>query len=293
MTCAAQKPEWVPEMTSLTSHWLTSLSPFFNKIKSIRDTFVPSGTKNDVHPPSDFLKITAFTQVSEDTVDIIIRNTLTKSCLLEPWPKFLIKESSDILLPSIAKLANCSIMEGYVPDGFKTAVVTPLIIKATLLADDLKNYRPVSGLSFISKLVECVVAKQLLEHIHVYNSNNPYQSAYKTSHSTETALLSIKNEVYIFLSIGEPTALILLDLSAAFDAVDHSTLLSCLQTWFGVDGFVLKWFTSYLSECYQSIKIGSTLSDICKLIFGVPQCSVLGRLIFSLYTTPHRLVIGK
>ena len=82
-------------------------------------------------------------------------------------------------------------MEGCVPDAFKTSVVTPSIKKTNLPLDDLKNYHPVSGLSFISKLVECVVAKQLLEHIHNLD-NQSYQSAYKAGHSTETALLSIK-----------------------------------------------------------------------------------------------------
>ena len=131
-----------------------------------------------------------------------------------------------------------------------------------------------------------MVAKQLLENIHVHNLHNPYQSACKTDHSTETALLSIKNEDQLSLSRGEPTALILLNLLAAFDTNDHSTLLHCLQTSFGIDGSVLKWFTSYLIECYQSIKIDSTLSDLCKLLFGVPQGSISGPLLFSLYTTP-------
>ena len=143
---------------------------------------------------------------------------------------------------------------GTLPDAFKTAVVTPLIKKANLPSDDLKNYCPVSGLSFISKLVERVVARQLLEHIHVNNLDNPYQLAYKAGHSTETALLSIKNEVHLSLSRGEPIALVLLDLSAAVDTIDHSTLLSCLRIWFGVGGSVLKWFTSYLTDWYQSGK---------------------------------------
>ena len=178
-------------------------------------------------------------------------------------------------------------MEGCVLDALKTAVVTPLIKKANLPSDDLKNYLPLSGLSFISNLVECVVAKQLLEHIHVHNLDNLYQSAYKVGHSTETAHLSIKNEVHLSLSRGEPTALVLLDLSAAFDTIDQSTLLSCLCIWFGVGGSVLKWFTSYLTDHYQSIKIGSTLSDVCKLLFSVLQGSVLGPLLFSLFTTPQ------
>ena len=87
--------------------------------------------------------------------------------------------------------------------------------------------------------------------------------------------------------------MVLLDLSAAFDTIDHSTLLSCLRNWFGVGGCVLKWFTSYLTDRYQSIKIGSTLSDVCKLLFGVPQGSVLGPLLFSLYTTPLSLIISR
>ena len=81
-------------------------------------------------------------------------------------------------------------------------MVTPLIKKPNLPLDDLKNYRPVSGLSLISKPVECVVAKQLLEHIHIHNLDNPYQSAYKAGHSNETAFLSIKNEVHLSLSKG-------------------------------------------------------------------------------------------
>ena len=108
-----------------------------------------------------------------------------------------------------------------------------------------------------------MVAKQLLEHIHVHNLDNPYQSACKTGHSTETSLLSIKNEVHLSLIRGQPAALILLGTSAAFDTIDHSTLLHCLQTLFEIGGSVLKWFTSYLSECYQAIKIGSTLSNLC------------------------------
>ena len=129
-----------------------------------------------------------------------------------------------------------------------------------------------------------MVAKQLLEHIHVHNLDNPYQLAYKAGHSTERALLSIKNEVHWSLSKGEPTALVLSDLSAAFDT--DTTLLSCLHIWFGIGGSVLKCFTSYLTDHYQSLKIGSTLSDVCKLLFGVLKGSILGPLLFSLYTSP-------
>ena len=170
----------------------------------------------------------------------------------------------------MTKLVNCSLYAGLVPDGFKKAVVTPLITKVSLPVEDLKNYRPVSGLSFISKLVEHVVAKQLVDHIHRHGLDNSYQSAYKSGHSMEAALLSIKNYIHLSLSRGEATALVLLDLSSAFDIIDHSTLLSCLLDWFGVGGSTLKWFSSYLTEHCQSVKIGSTLSDLQRLLFGIP-----------------------
>ena len=103
-----------------------------------------------------------------------------------------------------------------------------------------------SGLCFLSKLVERVVARQLTSHINNNKLDNPHQSAYKPGHSTETALLSIKNEVHLSLARGEPTALVLLDLSAAFDTIDHNILLGYLKSWFGLGGTVLRWFASYL-----------------------------------------------
>ena len=136
-----------------------------------------------------------------------------------------------------------------------------------------------------------VVAKQLMQHINSNNLDNPHQSAYKTGHSTETALLHIKNEIHTSLSCGEPIALVLLDLAAAFDTIDHDTLLICLKTWFGVCSTALKWFSSYLNHRFQAIKIGSTLSKLHELLLGVPQGSVLGPLLFSLYTTPLSKVI--
>ena len=178
-----------------------------------------------------------------------------------------------------------------VPADFKKAVVTPLIKKSSLPPDDLKNYRPVSGLCFISKLVERVVASQLNDYVCSNGLENVKQSAYKLGYSTKTALLSIKNDVHLALARGEATAVVLLDQSAAFDTIDHGTLLGCLSSWFGVGGVVLEWFKSYLSDHLQCVKIGSILSGAKKLLCGVPQGSVLGPILFSLYTTPLNKVI--
>ena len=132
---------------------------FYNKIKKIRDNFASIGIENDIHRPSDPPKLNVCRKVSEEAVDKIIKMSPTKSCLLDPLPTFLITECIDILLPSFTKLVNCLIMKGCVPDAFKSAVVTPLIKMPNLPSNDLKNYPQVSGLSFVSKLVECVVAK--------------------------------------------------------------------------------------------------------------------------------------
>ena len=142
----------------------------------------------------------------------------------------------------------------------------------------------------MSKLVERVVARQLTSHINNNKLDNSHQSAYKPGHSTETALLSIKKEVYLSLARGEPTALVLLDLSSAFDTIDHNILLGYLKSWFGLGGTVLRWFASYLRNHCQAIKIGSTLSELSNLIYGISQGSVLGPL-FSLYTTPLSKII--
>ena len=167
----------------------------------------------------------------------------------------------------------------------------PLIKKASLPYEDLKNYHPVSGLCFVSKLVELVVVKWLMQHINSNNLDHPHQSAYKTGQSTETVLLHIKNEIHTTLPPGKPTALVLLDLLAAFDAVDHDTLLKCLKSWFGVCSIAPKWFSSYLNHRFQAIEIGSTLSELHELLVGVPQGSLLSHLLFSLYTTPLSKVI--
>ena len=245
-----------------------------------------------VHPPFDPSTLTVFTQVTQDEIGKIISKSPTKSCLLIPLPTFLINQCIDILLPSITELVNCSLWEGLVPDGFKKAVVTPLIKKASLPVEDLKNYRPVSGLSLISKLVERVVARQLVDHIHRHGLDNPYQSAYKSGHSTEMALLSIKNDVHLSLSQGEATALILLELSAAFDTIDHTTLLSCLLDWL-VLAVLLSNGSLPICGMLRSVKIGSTLSDLQKMLLGIPQGSDLGPLLFSLYTSPLSTLIGK
>lgn len=155
----------------------------------------------------------------------------------------------------------------------------------------MKNYRPVSILSFISKVLEKVVAQRIQSHINLTNASNPFQSAYRKSHSTETALLRIQNDISTAMDKGKVTALTLLDLSAAFDTIDHLILLKRLETWFSISGSALHWFSSYLTDRSQQIRLDDILSPKVTLPYGVPQGSVLGPILFTLYTTPLGTVI--
>ena len=154
--------------------------------------------------------------------------------------------------------------------------------KAWINTPVFRNFRPVSNLAFITKLVETVVAKQL----HYLNCNNLFllfQSAYRKNHSTETALLKIMNDILLNMNNQCVTLLIVLDLSAAFDAVNHDTMPRRLEYSFCIQGKALSWFASYLSGRTQQIMINESLSKPFKLEFGVPQGSCLGPLLFTLY----------
>ena len=174
-----------------------------------------------------------------------------KQCGLDPCPTFLVKSCADILAQTFSSIINFSLSDGSFPSGFKSAVVTPSLKKASLSRNELKNYRPVSGLNFVSKLIEKVVAKQVNQHLKQHKLDNPSQSAYKAGHSTETTLLSIQDDILCAMDRGEVTALTLLDLSAAFHTIDHKMLLDRLAGWYGFSGSVLKWFRCYLSDRFQ------------------------------------------
>jgi len=281
------RPACLPDCKSLGQLASTFGSYFSDKISVIHAAFPNnSPPMQDSSPNIDILPLDSFVSVTQDEVRRLILASPCKSCELDPIPTILLKSCLDVLITPITSLINMSLAEGSVPPAFKSAVVTPLLKKTTLPRDDMKNYRPVSNLSFLSKLLEKVVAKRIQSHLHQSGSSNPFQSAYKKFHSTETALLKIHNDITLAMDKGNVTALTLLDLSAAFDTIDHSILLQRLETWFGIRDSALAWLSSYLKDRNQQVRLGEFTSPKCPLIFGVPQGSVLGPLLFTLYTTP-------
>ena len=255
---------------------------FDDKVKSVR-------ASTDGCPPPDVhgtapASLLLFRTVDEDEVRRIICVSPTKSCSLDPIPTSILKQVLDVLLPYMTTMFNASLLEGHLPLSQRHAIVTPLIKKQSLDPDELKNYRPVSNLTFVSKAVERLVSHQLIEYLDEHNLMPRLQSAYRRNHSTETALLRVVSDLLAAADNQRVTLLGLLDLSAAFDCVDHHILLQRLESTFGVRGAALSWISSFLLGRTQIVCFGGRLSSIGLLTCGVPQGSVLGPLLFLLYT---------
>ena len=208
-----------------------------------------------------------------------------KTCALDLLPAFVLTKCLQRLLPVITDIVNRSLDEALMPNSLKTALIIPLLKKTNLDTEDFKNFRPVTNLPFVSKLIEKSVAVQLVQYIDDNNFDEKLQSAYKKLHSTETALLRIHDDILRTVDRGCTVVSLLLDLSAAFDTVDHGLLLPRLNTRFGIKGKVLAWFKSYLIDRSQFVSINGSNSSHSDLMFGVPQGSVLGPILYLLHVS--------
>lgn len=285
-----------PDISSSTSDLANGFGSFFStKIKKIREKLDATGntiTSSSWDFTYDKSTFTNFKFLSPDDVLNLINKSTSKTCRLDPLPTKLLKTCKEPLLPVLTKIVNDSLQSGIFPDSFKKAIVTP-IMKKPNAEPTYSNYRPVSNLSFVSKLIEKAVFKQIHEYLTIQNLYPSLQSAYRTYHSTETALLKIKNDILLNMNKQHVSLLILLDLSAAFDTVDYNVLENRLFKTFGISGVALNWFKSYVQGRSQRIVVEDTLSTPFDLECGVPQGSCLGPLLFTLYASPLLLIAKK
>ena len=225
---------------------------FIGKIEKIRQEL---NTNSRYTPSNDNIPILSrFTEVTQDEVQKIIMNLATKNCELHPFPTSILKEVLPALLQSITAIMNTSLKLGVFVQKLKVAVIHPLLKKAGLELIP-KNYRPVSNLPFLSKVLEQCVLIRFNEPCDNYSLLPDYQSAYRPNYSCETSLLKIINDMLWAMERKNVTAMVVMDLSAAFDTVDHDILLGVLEDKFGIKDVALSWFESYLRprSCKVSI----------------------------------------
>ena len=179
------------------------------------------------------------------------------------------------------------------PSSFKHAIVQPLIKKPSLDPSILANFRPISKLPFLSKVLEKVMATQLLSFLEKNYILEKFQSGFRPRHRTESALLRLFNDLILTVDSRCAAIMVTLDLTAAFDMVDHRTLLSHLEQYVGIQGAALMLLQSYPTDRSFSVHLGEFSSSVTPPTSRVPQGSILGPLSFSLYMLPLGSILCK
>ncbi len=206
--------------------------------------------------------------------------SINKATGMDDIPAKLLKLAAPYIAKSLAHICNVSLKNGTIPNEWKYAKVTPIHKGGD--TNDLNNYRPISVLPIISKILERSVHDQIYSYLQENNILSTEQSGFRPNHSTETALLDVTDYILNGMDKGKATGIVFLDLRKAFDTVNHDLLLKKLHD-IGVRGIELAWFKSYLSDRKQSTAYQGTLSAYEDITIGVPQGSILGPLLFCIF----------
>ena len=207
------------------------------KISEIRKQVINNSTSNTCTDEKIFSPelLADSYPASENEIKKLIKESPSKSCSLDPIPTWLIKKCIDYLVPIITVVINLSLSSGNMPSNLKQAILIPLIKKACLDPEIFNHFRPISNLTYLSKLIEKVVATRLFDNMTT-NGLHECQSSYKKYHSTETALTCIHDDILRAVDEKQCVILLLLDLSAAFDTIDHDVTVKAAEirrpTWY-------------------------------------------------------------
>ena len=216
----------------------------------------------------------------------------TKSHELDFLPTSLLKKALPYVINTITSIMNVSLEQGVFPDSWNMAIIRPLLKKLGLELVT-SNYRPVSNLPFLSKVMEKVVLARYNSHCDRHNLIPSFQLAYRQKHSCETLMVKLVNDLLWSMERKEATAVAVIDLSAAFDTVDHNILIDLLHETFRIGDKTLRWFQSYLENRYCKVKIGKNYSERKSLNFSVPQGSCACPVLYLSYAASISDVVSE
>ena len=278
----SSKPNPMPDAQS-DKDLAESFAQFFRqKIDGIQQQF--KHIPQYIVPPRDTPTPKSFATITENDLLKLIMDMPTKTCKKDIIPTKLLKEILPTIIPSLTKIVNFSINNGVFSEKWKSATVKPLI-KSQSKGTIHQNYRPVSNLTFLSKVVEKITLNQFTQHCEDYHLLPNYQSAYRKFHSCETSLIKLVNDLLWAIEKQEIIAMTVLDLSAASDTVDHDLLLAVLDRRFGVKGTALTWYEQYLKPRKFKVAINNTYSNEKTINYSVPQGSIQGAFLFNAYAS--------
>ncbi len=229
---------------------------FTEKIDNIRNTITNLDSTASITSASFIApkeKLHCFTTIGQEELNKLITASKPTTGLLDPVPTKLLKELLPLAEEPLLNVINPSLSLGHVPKPFKLAVIKPLIKKPKLDPCELANYRPISNLPFMLKILEKVVSAQLCSFLQKNDIYEEFQSGFRARQSTETALVKITNDLLLASDKGCISLLVLLDLSAAFDTIDHAILIDRLQNYTGIQGQALRWFRSSRFKVWRFI----------------------------------------
>ena len=210
----------------------------------------------------------------------------------DPIPLYLIKKLASTLTFTYKNIIDDSLLTGTIPNLLKNAIITPIIKKTNLDSSEFSNYRPISQLPLLTKILEKTVYTQLSHYLTENMLLDIRQNAFRKLHSTETTVLSLFDDLYNSLDTGQPIQLILLDLSSAFDTLRHDILLERLRN-IGIQDVTMEWFSNFIKDRNYSIKIRNNYSKSYTIDHGVPQGSILSPILFSIYLIPLQTIMKR
>ena len=275
----------------LKTYFKTKVDNIYAEIDAEQSTTTDG--RDDLLDEQTSCHFSSFEPMSDEEILAVIMNMPNKQCSLDVVTMKLFKSCAHELIPIVSYIINQSLLTGTFPESLKKACVRPTLKKIDLDSDVLGNYRPISNLTFLSKLLEKCVYRQLLKYIEENKLFAKHQSGYRRNFSCETAITKIHNDIMMIIDKRSNVLLLMLDLSAAFDTINHKKLLKKLECLYGIKGSVLQWIESYLSNRCFLVQVRNCSSSSCDLHIGVPQGSILGPLLFILYTKDLESIVNE